>query len=165
MSNKKNKIKPVIVSVINQVKKKNEDFFSKLSSAAKRDQSYLRQVLKGKRNFTMDVLQDIGTAYDMRYIIVPVPESPQLKRLIAGYGEEQECYWRVPLGDGSNALLDFLINAAGNKGNYEEIWKAAFMFNAVLARAASTEGSREDIIEMLSSGTEKLLDLIWRLTH
>ena len=34
MSNKKNKIKPVIVSVINQVKKKNEDFFSKLASAA-----------------------------------------------------------------------------------------------------------------------------------
>ena len=32
MSNKKNKIKPVIVSVINQVKKKNEDFFSKLAS-------------------------------------------------------------------------------------------------------------------------------------
>ena len=165
MSNKKNKIKPVIVSVINQVKKKNEDFFSKLVSAAKRDQSYLRQVLKGKRNFTMDVLQDIGSAYDMRYIIVPVPESPQLKRLIAGYGEEQEYYWRVPLGDGSNALLDFLLNAAGNKANYEEIWKAAFMFNAVLARAASIEGSREEIIEMLSSDTEKLLDLIWRLTH
>ena len=71
-----------IVTVINDSKKEYEDFFTKLSDSAKRDQSYLRQVLKGQRNFSIGVLQDIGSAFGMRYIMLPVPESPQLKRLI-----------------------------------------------------------------------------------
>lgn len=165
MNNKKIQNKPVIVTVINDSKKEYEDFFTKLSDSAKRDQSYLRQVLKGQRNFSIGVLQDIGSAFGMRYIMLPVPESPQLKRLIAAYAKELEYYWRVPLEDGCDAIFDFLTNAAHDKANFMRVCKALYMFNAVLSRAASINGSSETILEMLSTDTDKLMDLIWRLTH
>lgn len=136
MSDKKNIIKPVIVTVINQFEKKSEDFFTKLADAAHRHQSYLRQIIRGKRNITVDVLQDIGSAYNMRYIMLPVPESKQLKRLIANHAEEKASYWRVSVDEGYNAIYDFLLNAAQDKGNFKNINRAAYMFNAILARTA-----------------------------
>ena len=165
MNNKKNQIKPVIVTVIKDWMKKHEDFFTKLSDSAKRDQSYLRQVIKGKRNITVGVLQDIGSAQDMRYIMLPVPETPQLTRLIAAYAKEGDYYWRVSLDAGCDALFEFLLYAARNKANFESVCKAAYLFNATLARAATINGSEDEIIKLLSATTDKLIDLIWRLTH
>ena len=165
MNNEKEKNKPVIVTVFKHCVEKHEDFFTKLSRSAHRDQSYLRQVLKGKRNITVSVLQDIGSAIDMRYIMSPVPESPALKRILAGFAVETDNYWKIPLEKGYDALFSILLNAAGNKDNFKEICKAAYMFNAILARAASINGSQEDLAKMLTKDTEELLELIWRLTH
>lgn len=165
MSDKKNIIKPVIVTVVNPSEKKSLDFFSTLAAATGIDQSYLRQIIKGKRNISLDVLQSIASAYNMRYIMMPVPESKQLKRLIANHAEEKESYWRVSVDEGYNAIYDFLLNAAQDKGNFKNINRAAYMFNAILARAAWIKGSEEEIIKILSTGTEELMDIITRSTE
>ena len=163
MKHRDSKYKAILITPEILSSDNHEDIIKAISIMTGRDLSYLSKIFKGTANPSIDVLQDIAGSQGMRYVILPVPESSSLKRLLLRYGEEKQHYWKIPK-EGCITLFDFFVEAARNHDitPCPSVTKAVYILTAIIARAALINHGSDELSQILEGFSNEIATFMWK---